>query len=106
MSKAQITHEVVATIGTYKDRQTGEEKKRYTTIGKVFTYEDGSQSIKFETIPVGQEWSGWASIYPIRDKHERQNMHGGERQPQQTAHNAANSNGYQNQNEPDDNIPF
>jgi hypothetical protein len=63
-----MTHDVVASIGTYKDRQTGEEKKRYLTVGKYFIDDDGRQSIKLDALPVGPEWSGWLSLYPVKDR--------------------------------------
>lgn len=65
---AKITHKVLATTGTYKDRNTGEGKKRYTQVGVLFTGDDGRMSIKMECIPVGQEWSGWLSIYPMEER--------------------------------------
>ena len=65
---ARITHDIVATIGKYKDRQTGEEKKRYITLGKCFTDEQGRQSLKFDSMPVGPEWSGWVSLYPVKER--------------------------------------
>jgi len=65
---ARITHDIVATIGQYKDRQTGEDKKRYITIGKCFTDDQGRQSIKLDAVPVSPEWSGWISLYPIKER--------------------------------------
>lgn len=65
---ARITHDIVATIGKYKDRQTGEEKKQYLTCGKCFTDDQGRQSLKIDAIPVTPEWSGWLSLYPIKDR--------------------------------------
>jgi len=65
---ARITHDIVATIGKYKDRSTGEEKKQYLTVGKCFTDDQGRQSLKIDAIPVTPEWSGWLSLYPIKDK--------------------------------------
>lgn len=62
---SKITHDVSATIGEYTDRQTGEKKKRYITVGKCFTDEQGRQSIKLDAVPVGPAWSGWLSLYPI-----------------------------------------
>ena len=62
---SKYTHDAVATNGTYKDK-SGETKKRYLNIGKCFTDEDGRQSIKLDTIPVGTEWSGWISLYPAK----------------------------------------
>ena len=91
MSKARKTHDLVATIGTYKDRD-GNEKKRYLTCGVVLTDDEGRMSIKQDCIPVSPEWSGWYSLYPA-DK-------GGERQ-----HHAANESHRQESNGGDD-IPF
>jgi hypothetical protein len=71
---SRYTHDIVATTGTYKDGQ-GAAKKRYTTVGKLFTDDQGRQSIKLDTIPVGPDWSGWLSIYPRdnnRDSQPRQ----------------------------------
>jgi len=62
------THDVVATLGEYTDRQTGEKKKRYHTCGTCFTDDQGRQSIKIDAIP-GPGWSGWLSLYP-RDRQE------------------------------------
>lgn len=61
------THDVVATVGTYKDRQSGEEKKRYQNVGSAFTDEDGRISLKLDAVPVGPEWSGWLSLYLPKD---------------------------------------
>lgn len=46
-----------AQTGTYTDRQTGQEKKAYTTIGYLLQKEDGSQMVKIDSIPV--EFTGW-----------------------------------------------
>jgi len=73
MAKSQYTHDAVATIGEYTDRNTGEKKKRYINVGKCFTDDSGRQSIKLDSIPVGPEWSGWISLYPAerRDAPQR-----------------------------------
>lgn len=68
--KAKRTHEVVATNGTYKDRD-GNEKKRYINCGSAFTGEDGRISIKLDSVPVSPEWSGWFSLYAVERKEER-----------------------------------
>ena len=65
--KAKRTHDVVATIGTYKDRD-GNEKKRYHTCGSAFTGEDGRVSIKLDSVPVGPEWSGWFSLFDVKER--------------------------------------
>lgn len=69
--KARPTHELLATIGEYEDKQTGEKKKRRLKIATVFTGEDGRESFKFECLPFGVEWSGWASKFEIRDRREQ-----------------------------------
>lgn len=60
--KAKRTHEVVATVGSYKDAE-GNEKKRYQNCGSAFTGDDGRISIKLDAVPVGPEWSGWFSLF-------------------------------------------
>jgi len=80
---ARYTHDVVATLGEYTDKTTGEKKKRYTNVGKAFTDEDGRLSIKLDTIPVDPNWSGWLSLYPAdRDKGGGQRSQAPEQQPQ------------------------
>lgn len=64
------THDVVATIGEYTDRD-GNKKKRYLTCGKCFTDDQGRQSLKIDAIP-GPGWSGWLSLYPVEKQAPRQ----------------------------------
>lgn len=61
------THNLVAVTGTYTDGQ-GQEKKRYVTIGAAFEREDGSMSLKIESIPVGSDWNGWVNLYEPRQQ--------------------------------------
>ena len=65
--KSRKKYDAVATIGTYKDRETGEEKKRYATVGTVFESEDGRLSLKLDTIPIGPGWSGYIAFYDPKD---------------------------------------
>jgi hypothetical protein len=67
---SSLTHDVVATIGEYTDRD-GQKKKRYHTCGKCFTDDQGRQSIKLDAIP-GPGWTGWLSLYPIEKQAPRQ----------------------------------
>jgi hypothetical protein len=53
----------VAVVGTYKDRQTGADKKQYLTIGKLFQREDGSLSMKMDAAPVN--FDGWINFYDL-----------------------------------------
>lgn len=64
------THDVVATIGEYTN-SAGEKKKRYLTVGKCFTDDQGRQSIKLDAVP-GPGWSGWLSLYPVEKQAPRQ----------------------------------
>jgi hypothetical protein len=66
------THDAVATVGTYKDRN-GNEKKRYVNVGSVFTDDDGRQSLKLDSVPVGPEWSGWVSFYEPKERDNSDN---------------------------------
>jgi hypothetical protein len=52
MSKMTPHKRAVAVTGTYTDRN-GSEKKRYTTIGTLFRYDDGNLSLKIDAVPVG-----------------------------------------------------
>lgn len=83
---ATRTHDVVATIGEYKNNQ-GEVKKRYTNVGSGFTDDQGRISLKLDTVPVSPEWSGWLSLYPIkdRDQQEQQRRQDPQRQQQRPA---------------------
>ena len=62
------THDIVATTGTYKDRD-GSEKKRYSTVGSLFQdAETGRLSIKLDTVPVSPDWSGWLACMEPRNR--------------------------------------
>jgi len=113
------THEVVATIGEYTDAQ-GQTKKRYINIGSAFTDDQGRISIKLDAVPVSPEWSGWVSLYALKDKEPQQGQQrsqGQQRGPGRTtnpqeAHRVNNAHRQQeqapwdeNQTEGDD-IPF
>lgn len=64
------THDLVAVTGTYTDGQ-GQEKKRYTNVGAMFTRDDGSLAIKIESVPVGGTWNGWLSAYLPKDQRQQ-----------------------------------
>lgn len=62
-------YDIVATVGKYTDRQSGEEKKRYQNVGAVFEDDNGRLSIKLDTVPITPEWSGWLACYePDRER--------------------------------------
>lgn len=65
------THDLVAVTGTYTNGQ-GQEKKRYTNVGALFTRDDGSLAIKLESIPIGGTWNGWLSAYLPKESGQQQ----------------------------------
>ena len=81
-------YEAVATIGTYI-ASNGAEKKRYLNVGTVFENDEGRLSLKFDAVPVGQEWNGWISFFEPKERDQGR--------PTQDAHNQAKANGYQPQ---------
>jgi hypothetical protein len=69
MSKKQ--YDVVATVGEYT-AANGVVKKRYVTCGAVFENDKGNLSLKLESIPVGQEWTGWLSLFEPKPRDGQQ----------------------------------
>lgn len=59
-----IAYELIATTGTYTNKQ-GEEKKRWQKIGVVMQTAKGL-SMKLEAVPVG--WDGWATLAEPKPK--------------------------------------
>ena len=80
------THDLVATVATFIDKETGEKKKRFQNCGFACTNEKGQiSSVKIESLPQafnGMEWEGWLNLYPLREK-EDDNAPTQQRQPQQ-----------------------
>ena len=97
------THDLVATVGKYQNKQ-GEQKKRFMNCGSIFTDSDGRISIKIDGVPVGPEFTGWLSPYPVKEG-DRGAGRGTERDSQQSRHT-----GHQDDPSPpdsaDDGIPF
>jgi hypothetical protein len=98
--KARYTHDLVATIGEYADKVTGEKKKRRINVGKCFTDDQGRMSFKMDSIPVGPEWSGWVSLY---DKTTDQRPASS---PPPSRHEQQKANAYQPEPAGEDDIPF
>lgn len=63
---ARPTHDIVATLGEYTAGD-GTKKKRYHPCGKAFTNASGQISLKLDALPCSPEWSGWLSLYPVRE---------------------------------------
>ena len=73
---ARKIYDAVATVGTYKDRN-GEEKKRYVNVGNVFENDKGQLSLKLDSVPVGNEWSGWVSFFEPKERDGQQRQEPG-----------------------------
>jgi len=59
----KVIKKAVCVTGTYKDRQTGVDKKQYMTVGKLFAREDGSTCLKLDAVPVA--FDGWINFYDL-----------------------------------------
>lgn len=62
---SKIIYDAIAKAGTYKDKQTGEEKVRFHKCGVVFEGDKGL-NLKVESLPIG--WDGWLSLRTPRPK--------------------------------------
>ena len=52
---------------TYKD-ENGKEKGVWVQIGTLLASPHGSNmAIKLDTVPIGNEWNGWLSVYKRED---------------------------------------
>lgn len=97
---ARPTHDLVIKVGEYDDRETGETKARWLTIGTVFRHDEGGTSIKLDCLPVGlPDWNGWVSVFP-RDRDGRgtggQPQGQGQTRPQGRAPQQGEQGGYSN----------
>lgn len=88
------THDAVYAGEKYTDRE-GNEKTRYINIGAMFTRDDGSQTMKLESLPIG--FNGWVNFYEPKPKDGEQAPRQASR-PQRTAAPADDF--------ADDSIPF
>lgn len=67
--------EVRAKVRSYKDKETGEDKNIYITVGTAWVSEHGSKiSISLDSVPVSQDWDGKLYInkpYEAKDKNQQ-----------------------------------
>jgi hypothetical protein len=73
MAKMQKIKKLVAVTGKYM--KDGVEKNQYVTCGGMFKRDDGSFSIKMDSIPLG-DWNGWLGVYDL-DEDRQQNYNKG-----------------------------
>lgn len=64
------THDLSASCGEYTDSH-GQKKKRWVNCGAIFQGDDGRISVKLESVPVGPDWSGWFSAFPVNRDRDR-----------------------------------
>lgn len=62
-----VTHELMAKIGTYTDRD-GNEKARWTKCG-VLIDNNGKLSVKLEAVPVN--FDGWLSCFEPKPRDDK-----------------------------------
>jgi hypothetical protein len=60
-----IQYEVMASTGSYTDKN-GQEKKRWAKCGVVMSTKTGGLALKMETMPVGGD--GWFSLFEPKPK--------------------------------------
>ena len=64
-SMAKVKYDVVAVTGTYQDPNTGQEKKKYVTCGRVIETDKGF-SLKLDVVPINSE--GWFNLWEPKKK--------------------------------------
>lgn len=62
MSRPHKRYDAVATLGEYVDRQSGEKRKRYASIGTVFANDEGKLTLKLDLVPIVPGWSGYVRL--------------------------------------------
>jgi hypothetical protein len=62
-------YDAVVVTGEYEDRQSGQKKKRYLTVGAVFQGDKGP-SLKLEALPVAG-FNGWINFYEPREREQK-----------------------------------
>lgn len=62
-------YDAVCSVGTYKDKKTGQEKVQYLKVGTVLEGDKGI-SLKLDSIPVN--FNGWINFYEPKEKQQKQ----------------------------------
>ena len=84
MSQNNQLHKTMnATIvtGEYTDRATGQKKKSYLTIGKLFLYNDGGMSLKLDALPMNGQNINFYDIKPKNQNNQQQQQNQHQQQP-------------------------
>lgn len=81
---SKIIYEASAIADVYKDKATGEEKKRWVKCGVVMETSSGGMALKLESLPV--KFDGWLQFYVPKPKDDKQQSNSVSA-PQQSAGN-------------------
>jgi len=92
-NQLQKTMNATIVTGEYTDRQTGQKKKSYLTIGKLFIYNDGGMSLKLDALPLHGQNINFYDIKPKNQNNQQQQQN-----HQQQPNNYGGGNGQQNNN--------
>lgn len=76
------SHDAVYAGEKYTDRD-GNEKTRYVNIGSLFTRDDGSMTMKLESLPIG--FNGWINFYEPKPREGEQPQRQASRPQRQAA---------------------
>lgn len=76
------SHDAVYAGEKYTDRD-GNEKTRYINIGSLFTRDDGSMTMKLESLPIG--FNGWINFYEPKPREGEQPQRQASRPQRQAA---------------------
>ena len=95
--------DAIAVVGEYN--KGGEIKKRYQNVGSLFQRDDGSFSMKLESLPLSADWNGWLNFYEPYNKRKDQEQQQPAAQPQQTQEQPQQQQQGHNFG-PNDEIPF
>jgi paraquat-inducible protein B len=79
---SKIIYEASAIADTYKDKATGEERKRWVKCGVVMETSSGGMALKLESLPV--KFDGWLQFYVPKPKDDKQQSNSAPA-PQQSA---------------------
>ena len=63
---SKIIYEASAIADVYKDKATGEERKRWVKCGVVMETSSGGMALKLESLPV--KFDGWLQFYVPKPK--------------------------------------
>ena len=101
--------DVKVSTGTYEDKQTGQEKKRWLKIGAAFKNEEyGTIAIKLDALPMAKPEGTWLKIFEPQEQSQQAPQQAQPAQEQQVTLKQVqqNFNAPVDQGDPLDDIPF